>query len=233
MRLKSDDVIWVGLSSGTKPVSAYPGQVAIETDTGQAYIWYGDKDNGSWSSSPGYDRATNAQISIEYDHHEIHDGRSYFVDAYDADLDTSDVLIIAFKTPNTTRWLHVVAGADNTVAALFEVLEAPTITNGTGSDSTIYNSDRNSSNVSGVFNIEAAPTAGKASINPTITANGTVLKQRVLGSGAPANKVGGQTRGTQEIILKPNTIYAFRLTGLADNGAANVELGWYELINAN
>ena len=109
--------IWTELSSETKPREAYAGQRAIETDTGDVYEWRGDKNSGSWvqifsagyqlSKPQGYDDATATQNIIDYAHHEIHDGQSYFVDAYDSDLDTDDTLIIAFKTPDTTKWLHI------------------------------------------------------------------------------------------------------------------------------
>ena len=97
---------------------------------------------------------------------------------------------------------------------------------------TIFNAERNSSNTSDALNIEAVPTAGKATLNPTVTADGVVLKQRALGGGSGPFGTGGESRATQEIVLKQNTIYAFRLTGLADNGAANIDLSWYEHTNA-
>jgi len=176
------------------------------------------------------DASTHALLVIGYEHHEIHDGRGYVIGTYDADLDTDDELIIAFKTPDTLRYLHVLVDVENTVAGLFEILEGATITNGTGSDLQSFNANRNSSNVSGILNIEASPTAGKASKNPTITDDGTAIWQEILGATKQQGALssGG---GRHEFVLAPNTIYAFRLTGNADNGIASIDLSWYEHID--
>jgi len=46
-----------------------------------------------------------------------------------------------------------------------------------------------------------------------------------LGAG---KKVGGSHRGTEEWILKRNTLYAFRCTSNADNNVVQMNLDWYE-----
>ncbi|MCK5602178.1 hypothetical protein KAR91_09925 [Candidatus Pacearchaeota archaeon] len=40
-KIGSDEYAWAGLSSATKPPSAFVGQKAIETDTGDTYEWTG------------------------------------------------------------------------------------------------------------------------------------------------------------------------------------------------
>lgn len=42
----SEEVVFIGLSSESKPVNAYPGQKAVETDTGDVYEFLGDPDKG-------------------------------------------------------------------------------------------------------------------------------------------------------------------------------------------
>ena len=172
------------------------------------------------------DPSTLTMQTIEYEHHEIHGGSAYVVTGTDADLDTDAELTIAFTTPDTTKWIHLLALASCTSAAYWEVLEGPTITNGTGSDLVIYNKNRNSANTSGVLTIESPAEAGKATLTPTITNDGTVLQAQYLGSGK--EKISGEIRATGEWVLKQNTTYAFRLTGNADNGKAAIELVWYE-----
>ncbi|MCP3684643.1 MAG: hypothetical protein GY861_18405 [bacterium] len=178
---------------------------------------------------PGTDQSTGATNIVEYAHHEIHGGSSYMVGSYDPDLDNGEKIIVAFKTPNTTKWLHLLILVDNSSESTLELLEAPTITNDTGTDLVVYNRNRNSGNTSGALNIKASPAAGFATLGPTITATGTVIEAQMVGSGK--EKVGGETRGTSEFVLKQNTIYAIRLTALADNGSANVLLDWYEHTN--
>jgi hypothetical protein len=38
----SDEYAWAGLSTATKPIDAFIGQIAIETDTGNKYEWTGE-----------------------------------------------------------------------------------------------------------------------------------------------------------------------------------------------
>jgi hypothetical protein len=40
-KIGSDEYAWAGLSTATKPPSAFVGQIAIETDTGDKYEWTG------------------------------------------------------------------------------------------------------------------------------------------------------------------------------------------------
>ena len=174
----------------------------------------------------GYDTSTNALEGIDYEHHEIHAGSAYDVGWYDADLGIGDELIIAFKTSATAKEMHMVITANNSSASIFETLEGPTITAGTGTNLTIRNMNRNSLNASLATNMAVTPVAGLATLNPTITADGTVLNTELIGAGV--NKGGGASRGTTERILKANTIYAFRLTGTAASGKANLHLDWYE-----
>jgi hypothetical protein len=164
---------------------------------------------------------------IDYPHHEIHSGSAWAIGVNDADLDTADELTIAFTTPDTTKWLHVVAIAANSANSTFEILEAPTITNGTGSDLVPYNLNRNSATTSGILSIKAIPVANQATLTPTITNDGTAIWTESLGG----NKNQGSSAGAatrDERILKQNTTYAFRLTGVADNGVASIGLHWYE-----
>ena len=181
------------------------------------------------SGVKGIDASTSALETIDYAHHEVHSGSSYAAFTSNSDLDATDELIIAFKTPNTTKWFHMVAGFKNTSESLAEILEAPTITNGTGTESACINHNRNSIKTSGSLSIEASPTSGEYSVDPTITADGTVIMADTIGTGK--NKGLSESRGVSEYVLKQNTIYAFRITGVADNGNAAIILNWYEHTN--
>lgn len=176
------------------------------------------------------DSSTNAIETIDYAHHEIHAGSAFVLSATDLDLDTAQVLSIAFTTPNTAKYFHVVASGSNTSNSEWEILEGPTITVDTGSDLVIYNRNRNSLAASGALNIKTVPAAG-ATLTPTITVDGTILEAETIGAGK--NQSTGVTRSDAEWILKPNTTYAFRITGLADNGTASVRLFWYEHTDKN
>ena len=89
--------------------------------------------------------------------------------------------------------------------AVFNPLQPVTIKNGNGNDTTaIYNA-------------------------PTISAPGTLLTRRYVGSGKSS---GGGTRDNNEFILKQNTAYLLRITeGNVANTNINWELDWYEHTN--
>jgi hypothetical protein len=57
----SDEYAWAGLSTATKPIDAFIGQIAIETDTGNKYEWTGL----SWQlvSASGSTTTTGASLS--------------------------------------------------------------------------------------------------------------------------------------------------------------------------
>jgi hypothetical protein len=157
-------------------------------------------------TTPRLDASTSTMQGIDYPHHEIHSGSAWAIGVNDADLDTADELTIAFTTPDTTKWLHVVAIAANLVP---------------------YNLNRNSATTSGILSIKAIPVANQATLTPTITNDGTAIWTESLGG----NKNQGSSAGAatrDERILKQNTTYAFRLTGVADNGVASIGLHWYE-----
>ena len=175
---------------------------------------------------PRLDPSTLTMQTIEYEHHEIHGGSSYIASATDADLDTAQELVIAFTTPNTLKWLHMLAYASNTSAGTWEVLEGPTITLDTGADMPVFNHNRNSAKTSGVLTIETVPEVGEMTLNPTITNDGTVLLTELIGAGR--EKVGGESRSNNEWVLRGNTTYAFRITGNANDGRATIKLTWYE-----
>lgn len=163
---------------------------------------------------------------INREHYEIHEGMSFSTYTYDAAMNITEEITIAFKTPNTANKLHVISLASSIGGSIFEALEAPTITVDTGADLMVYNRKRDSTNTSGILTIETTPEEGKATLDPTITADGTVLDADLMGSGN--TKQGGASRATGEWILEPDTIYAFRVTSLSNSNSCNLKLIWYE-----
>ncbi len=187
--------------------------------------------NGFISNYVNRDAITDAIMAIDYAHHEIHEGNAYSISTYDIDLDATDTMSISFTTPNTTKWFHMVGIMKNTSSSLAEVLEAPTITIDSGTNDTIYNKNRNNSNISGALSIETTPIQSKATIDGYITSDGSILS--IEGIGVGKDKGTSESRAIAEIILKQNTTYSFRIIGIADNGNASIRLVWYEHINKN
>lgn len=167
---------------------------------------------------------------------EVHEGHAFSVHNYEITFDKASEIGILFTAPNTSKRLHCLFSVYCGAASVFDVCEAPTLDTG-NYPTTFYapiNADRNSSNTSGVLSMRGMPVVNQASLklkaNTTpITGDGTVIHVEMLGSGKQGG--GSGRRSEDEIILKPNTTYYFRLKGStngADSAAASMQISWYE-----
>jgi len=175
------------------------------------------------------DKSTRAVETIQYEHHEIHAGDSYHVFHADEDVADKERIVISFKTPSTTKWIHMLSEMAASGEAEFTLYEGMTITDNTGTPRLVYNRNRNSGNTSGVLDTSANPdAANRMTLNADMgsgSAYGEVLEHAVFGDG---KKIGGESRGTNEWVLKPNTIYAFSAVSRAASNKIHVHLEWYE-----
>jgi hypothetical protein len=175
------------------------------------------------------DKATNSIQTIDYAHHEIHGGSSFFVCYSTADLGgmttPADMIQLSFATPDTTKWLHMMFVAKSGGAALFTVTEAPTggLATPTGTLA-VLNCNRNLTATASTILSAAGGTPALVSYDGTVATGGTVLWSEYVGQG---NATAGYTGGRFEIILKRNTVYA---VSLLDTTAitATLFLDWYE-----
>ncbi len=184
------------------------------------------------------DPTSFAAIGIDYAHHKIHDGNSFSVSHYEADFDKVDIFGVLFTTPDTLNRIHMFPIVYAGSASLFEILEAPTID--TGNYPTVFstpiNRDRNSSTLSTVSSVRAAPVVDRVSLKrpgdvTPVSADGTIIHAEMIGSSKQGGGSGG--RDNNEYILKQNTTYYFRLSGSAggaDNSVGSIILSWYENI---
>ncbi len=167
--------------------------------------------------------STDGALLVE-DHYdnEIHNGRVFRGGVSDIDLDNTDVLAIGFRTPlGSVEHTGVTARVYSSGATTYEILEGATVTPGTGSVVPLYNRDRNSANECHVLDSSTDPaTAGRATKNPAITDDGTVINTEYLGIGK--QKQAGETRNALEFLLKFDTQYVFRVTARADNNQVHI-----------
>jgi hypothetical protein len=187
------------------------------------------------------DSTTNSVKSINYGHAKIHGGSSYHAHIENTCTNTGEMTAISFATPNTTKWIHLVAvGSVNSIARL-TIGENPTITADAGTQFTVLNRDRNDSSTSGVLSIEGTPVANKVTTyNETQAATAglgcPVTLDTITIGAAGANPaltgIGGQARGESEWILKQNEQYVFMIKSLDDSDNVHtIELNWYEHTN--
>ena len=185
------------------------------------------------------DPATGTLTTIEYEHFEIHSGQSFSCWYLQDVSDTGDKSIISFRTGNTTEWVHLVFTGSATVMAHARMYEAPAITDNTGAPLTIFNRDRNSATTSIVIDTSQNPdVVGQATYFTEATmgnvVGGTEIAHEHLGTGEGKKTLGAATRGTQEWILKPATLYAFVIESVNDDDNTHIiTLNWYELANQN
>lgn len=161
---------------------------------------------------------TNSLKTIQYAHAELHGGTHYFSRGY-VTLAGNAVQNLLVVTPNTEKWAHMVVqatGEDGTV--IFETFEgAVTSNNGTRDNERNRNRNSPDNNTTLVY------------LNPTITSDGSSLGSSKFGSGKTS---GGGGRDSEEVILKQNTKYVFRITNATvSSNTVNWVLDWYEHTN--
>ncbi len=180
------------------------------------------------------DSSTHTLQTIEYEHHEIHSGSSFTCNYENTTTNIGEMTVIAFNTPNTTKWIHFVADISSTGACYVLLCENTSIDVGEGTEITIYNRNRNSTNTSTVSSIEATPSAGEATSYNEVQAAGanitttTTLERNYLGAG-DKKTLGGSTRATQEWVLDQNQQYAVIVVAQTnDDAVTTITLDWYE-----
>lgn len=198
----------------------------------------GFRSSDSTSQPLRLDKATNSLQIIEYEHHEIHAGSSFTCHYNNDCTNTGEMTMIAFNTPNTTKWIHMIFEASSTAGAYMAIYEVADLDVDEGTDLTIYNRDRNSATASTVTTIETTPEAGKATSYTEAQAAGATLStateidRHYLGAATTGADISGQQRGVAEFILKQNTQYAFVVVSTSnDDNTHNLVLSWYEHAN--
>ena len=158
------------------------------------------------------DSYTHSLSTIDEEHHQIHDGNHYFIATYET-LGSEDSADFVVETPDSSTEAHMVFMVEGTDAVSIEVYESVDA-DSDGTVQTPYNSNRNSSNNS-VLTIRK---------NPTVNDTGTLLfKQRSGGK----NKIGITSR-VNELVLKQNTKYLYRITSHAVGNIVTYIGEWYE-----
>jgi len=181
------------------------------------------------------DSQTRAWNVIDYEHHEIHAGSSFACHYQNDCTNVGEMTMIAFNTPNTAKWIHIVFDASSTAAAYMAIYEVADLDVDEGTDLTVYNRNRNSLTASTVSSIETTPEAGKATSYTEAQAAGatlstaTELERHYMGAGAAGADVSGQARAEAEWILKQDTQYAFVIVSTTnDDNTHSLRLSWYE-----
>lgn len=166
------------------------------------------------------DETTGALKTIDYAHHEIHDGSHFKAGYQDITMDTDDIIALVFTTPDSTKFMHWTMTAQTTGAATIQLFSGPTLS-AEGTAVTPFNRNQNSDKESVMV----------VRHTPTITLNGTKISEKWVGGVGFKETIGGETRGSSEIILKRNTQYLILCTANADGIKCAIGGDWYEHTN--
>lgn len=166
------------------------------------------------------DEITKAAVSIELEHHEVHEGDAYSAHYFNTVTAGGEVLMYV-QVPNTSARAHLKFAVETNLPGVVYLTEGFTVSGAAvGTVLAIYNFNRNSSSTS-KCNAYHTPTVSG-------TAYGTTLIYMPIGGGNQQNRVGGSVRQGFEYIAKQNEKYLLRF--IADTNGTKIATvaEWYE-----
>lgn len=158
------------------------------------------------------DGVTKTLQTMNYEHHEIHEGNHYNYADYDNDVASSEIINFVMTTPNTATRIHFYFNIFSSLGATLELFEGTVATG--GASIAPRNNERNSDNESTVTLVK----------DPTITNDGVRASGFLVG----ANREAGMIDRDREFVLKQNTSYLVRITSLANSNGISWDAEWYE-----
>jgi len=193
--------------------------MAENIQMGGEYIKTWSYDGGQVYAFVPVDGVANAIQTIDYEHHETHDGNAYFA-VRSGTVDTGGTVEVRIQTPDTTKWAHMVIAIDAAIAATAEMFKPTTKTDVVGNRITPMNRNHNSANTSGLTICHT----------PAGAESGTAVLTQYLGAAATGGRVavGGGAGSRGEFILDQNSSYLIRVTSRADGNSLSIILDWYE-----
>ena len=180
------------------------------------------------TGSRSIDKSTYAEIGIDFQHHEVHDGDHFFLRNYSTiGSGIGSSLWFSVNTQNSTTWMHFFYTINGTAVTISKLYEGATLSGGTLI--TPPNSNRNCANVS-ILTIRNQPV-----ISGTTPTSGTLISASsfglATGQGNATNRFGGTTSREQEVILKSGTTYLIEVTSATADNIISYDAEWYEHID--
>jgi len=159
----------------------------------------------------------------------IIEGKAYEAYGSDATLANNETLNIAFKTPDTAKRLHFYVLLSSRAMGYYDLIEGEAWDTNTGTQTTIYNKNRNSSNISTVLGDQTGTfTAGEIAVNVTgLDGNGTIIRERSYGGSVNAGNLNCLNE-LEMMILKQDETYVIKFTSLTNSNSVLITLLWYE-----
>jgi hypothetical protein len=169
--------------------------------------------------------ATGAQVTVSWEHAEIHEGDHYYLSgSVTLDSAASDFVDFGVVTPNTTEWAHMTFELSSSGQFTFTVYEGMAFASSDGTAIVPFNSNRNSLNTSSLTIVT----------NPGYTeaASDIIVGPQTFGKdGNVVQVVGGSLSRARELVLKQNTNYIYRIKSSTAANVINYTAEWYEHTN--
>ena len=164
------------------------------------------------------DASTDTMQTIDYAHHEVHSGSHYYVSGHTT-LVSGGTIQFTLQTPDTTKEAHMLFNISASDVTTVTVYEGSTGISG-GTAIVPFNNNRNSANTSGLT----------VTVNPAVTSGTAIIDAYSFGStgGGNAPSIGGSASRDDEIILKHNTTYLWRIVSGATDNIVSYRGNWYE-----
>lgn len=150
-------------------------------------------------------------------HHKIHEGHAYQAFNIDQVVTIANPKTFLFTTPIINEIIHLRYNILPSPGAILRIYEDSVATGGTPLN--IKNLNRISTNTSGLI----------ISFAPTVTTLGNIIYEEIAGTNVKNTVDGAFKRHEDEIILKLNTKYIFRITPLLDPAYVSANFKWYEI----
>lgn len=165
------------------------------------------------AGNDGIDRGTNTPVEITLEHNMIHRGKHFTIADYALNQAVSTTKDFVITTPAGLNRMHLLFGLSSSEGATLQIYEDCTNVTG-GTIKTPVNNNRGSAAVSS-FTIVSDP----ASITLGIRLEGFLIGGR---------RTSGIVSRDEELVLKPESTYLFRITSLANSNDLGWEAYWYE-----
>lgn len=178
--------------------------------------------DGASAGQARLDGSTEALNVMQYEHHEIHNGKHFFVNGYTT-LGSAVSTNVCVQVSNGSAYPHFLYHVDGTGETQLRIYEYSDFAFD-GTEVIPVNSNRNSSNVSAL----------SVFVNSTINDVGSLIYSESFGlSSNPTKSVGGGKRQEDELVLGQNRKYILRITSASADNIVSYHGTWYEHTDKN
>jgi len=167
------------------------------------------------------DSVSRAITVIDMTHHEMHEGDHYYMEGF-VTLANGGTFYAKLVTPDSAKWTHLIW--DIVSSGILETNFYEGASGGmTGGDVVVpLNSNRNSTNTSGLVITSGVTVA---------TDKGLKVSSKKVGGTGFKTVSGGTAERSDELILKQNTTYFREFISGSDDNVISFRATWYEHTN--